>query len=239
MQTQLIEDLLDMSRITSGKLRLDMQPIQPVSFIEAALETVKPAADAKGIRLETFLDPAAGPISGDPGRLQQVIWNLLSNAIKFTPKNGKVQIVLERVNSHIEISVADTGVGIKPEFMPHLFERFRQGDASTTRKYGGLGLGLSIVKNLVELHGGTVGVKSAGEGQGTTVTVHLPLTGSPHERLGERLHPKTPRAAPRDHCRGNWLGSRSWSSTITPTRGALQAGARGLRGGSDDRRHGR
>ena len=176
VQTQLIEDLLDMSRITSGKLRLDIQPLQPVSFIEAAVETVRPAADAKGIRLETLLDPAAGPISGDPGRLQQVIWNLLSNAIKFTPKDGKVQILLERVNSHIEISVADTGVGIKPEFIPHLFERFRQGDASTTRKYGGLGLGLSIVKSLVELHGGTVAVKSPGEGQGTTVTVHLPLT---------------------------------------------------------------
>ena len=143
-----------------------------------------------------MLDPAAGPISGDPGRLQQVVWNLLSNAIKFTPKDGKVQILLERVNSHIEISVADTGVGIKPEFIPHLFERFRQGDASTTRKYGGLGLGLSIVKSLVELHGGTVRVKSPGEGQGTTVTVHLPLT-VVHRRAdtGERLHPNTPSAS--------------------------------------------
>src|SRR4029079_18102129 len=150
--------------------------VQPGSVIEAAVETVRPAADAKGIRLETFLDPAAGPISGDPGRLQQIVWNLLSNAIKFTPKEGKVQILLERVNSHIELSIADTGVGIRPEFIPHLFERFRQGDASTTRKYGGLGLGLSIVKRLVELHGGTVVVKSPGEGQGTTVTVQLPLT---------------------------------------------------------------
>jgi signal transduction histidine kinase/ActR/RegA family two-component response regulator len=192
MQTQLIEDLLDMSRITSGKLRLDVQPLQPVSFIEAAIETVTPGADAKGIRLERLLDPAAGPISGDPGRLQQVVWNLLSNAIKFTPKNGKVQILLERVNSHIEISVADTGVGIRPEFIPHLFERFRQGDASTTRKYGGLGLGLSIVKNLVELHGGTVRVKSAGQDQGTTVTVHLPLTAVHRSSSTEvRLHPKS------------------------------------------------
>ena len=174
-QTRLIEDLLDMSRITSGKLRLDVQPLQPVSFIEAAVETVKPAADAKGIRLETFLNPSAGPISGDPSRLQQVIWNLLSNAIKFTPKDGKVQILLERVNSYIEINVSDTGVGIRPEFIPHLFERFRQGDASTTRRYGGLGLGLSIVKSLVELHGGTIAVKSPGEGRGTTVTVKLPL----------------------------------------------------------------
>jgi PAS domain S-box-containing protein len=193
VQTQLIDDLLDMSRITSGKLRLDVQPLQPVSFIEAAVETVRPAADAKGISLERVLDPAAGPISGDPGRLQQVVWNLLSNAIKFTPRNGKVQILLERVNSHIEISVADTGVGIRPEFIPHLFERFRQGDASTTRNFGGLGLGLSIVKSLVELHGGTVSVRSAGHGQGTTVTVHLPLPVVHRSQdTGDRLHPKSP-----------------------------------------------
>jgi PAS domain S-box-containing protein len=196
VQTQLIEDLLDMSRITSGKLRLDIQPLQPVGFIEAAVETMRHAAEAKGIRLEQFLDPLAGPISGDPGRLQQVVWNLLSNAIKFTPKGGKVQILLERVSSHIEISVADTGAGIRAEIVPHLFERFRQGDASTTRNYGGLGLGLSIVKSLVELHGGTVRVKSPGEGQGATVTVHLPLT-VVHRSVyaGERLHPKAPEAA--------------------------------------------
>lgn len=194
-QTQLIEDLLDMSRITSGKLRLDIQPVPPVSFIEAAVETVRPAADAKGIRIEKFLDPSAGPISGDPNRLQQVVWNLLSNAIKFTPKDGKVQILVERVKSHIEISVADTGVGISPEFIPHLFERFRQGDASTTRKYGGLGLGLSIVKSLVELHGGTVWVKSPGEGRGTTITVALPLTVAHRPAdASERLHPTSPRA---------------------------------------------
>ncbi len=129
LQTQLIEDLLDMSRITSGKVRLDIQPVAPASFIEAAIETVRPAADAKDIRIEKLLDPVAGPISGDPSRLQQVIWNLLSNAIKFTPKGGKVQVVLERVNSHIEIHVADTGIGIKPEFLAHVFERFRQADA--------------------------------------------------------------------------------------------------------------
>jgi PAS domain S-box-containing protein len=192
VQTQLIEDLLDMSRITSGKLRLDVQPLQPIGFVEAAIETVQPSADMKGIRVERFLDPTAGPISGDPGRLQQVVWNLLSNAIKFTPRGGKVQVVLERVNSHIEISVADTGVGIKPEFIPHLFERFRQGDAATTRKYGGLGLGLSIVKSLVELHGGSVWVKSPGDEQGTTVTVHLPLTVVHRAAdLAGRLHPKT------------------------------------------------
>ena len=192
VQTRLIEDLLDMSRVASGKLRLDIQPLAPVSFIEAAVETVTPAAEARGIRLETLLDPDAGPISGDPGRLQQVIWNLLSNAIKFTPKNGKVQIVLARVSSHIEISVADTGIGIRPELIPHVFERFRQADASTTRRHGGLGLGLSIVKSLVELHGGTVSVRSAGEGQGTTVTVNLPLM-VVHRKavVGERVHPAT------------------------------------------------
>ncbi len=191
VQTQLIEDLLDMSRITSGKLRLDIQTISPVSFIEAAIETVKPAADAKGIRLEKILDPAAGPISGDPNRLQQVTWNLLSNAIKFTPRDGKVQVILQRVNSHVEISVADTGSGIAPAFLPNLFERFRQGDASTTREHGGLGLGLAIVKNLVELHGGTVTAHSPGEGLGATVTVVLPLTVVHHQaELGERRHPK-------------------------------------------------
>ena len=196
VQTQLIEDLLDMSRITSGKLRMDVQRIQPVTFVEAAVETVTPAANAKGIGLEPVLDPAAGPISGDPGRLQQVVWNLLSNAIKFTPRGGKVQIILQRINSHIEIKVADTGIGIKPEFIPYLFERFRQGDASTTRKYGGLGLGLSIVKSLVELHGGTVSVASEGEGKGTTVTVALPVT-AVHRPADDtaRAHPKTHVAA--------------------------------------------
>ena len=175
VQTQLIEDLLDMSRITSGKVRLDVQPVLPASFIEAAVETVRPAAEAKGIRLGTMLDPSAGPVSGDPGRLQQVIWNLVNNAIKFTPSNGRVQVVLERVDSHIEISVADTGVGIEPQFLDHVFERFRQADASSTRHFGGLGLGLSIVRHLVELHGGTVRAHSAGIGKGSTFTVHLPL----------------------------------------------------------------
>jgi PAS domain S-box-containing protein len=193
MQTRLIEDLLDMSRIASGKVRLDIQPVAPVAVIEAAIETVRPAADAKGIRLDKLLDPAAGPISGDPARLQQVVWNLLSNAIKFTPKEGKVQVVLERVNSHVEISVADSGIGIKPEFLAHVFERFRQADASTTRTHGGLGLGLSIVKNLVELHGGTVHAHSEGEGRGATFAVHLPLAimylGA---NGGSRVHPQTP-----------------------------------------------
>jgi PAS domain S-box-containing protein len=175
IQTQLIEDLLDMSRITSGKLRLDIQQLHPAVFIDAAVETVYPAAHAKGISLEKVIDAEAGPIFGDPDRLQQVLWNLLSNAIKFTPQDGRVHILLERVDSHVELTVADTGVGITPEFIPHLFERFRQGDASTTKAYGGLGLGLSIVKNLVELHGGSVEVESPGQGRGTTVTVTFPL----------------------------------------------------------------
>jgi PAS domain S-box-containing protein len=174
-QTQLIDDLLDMSRITSGKLRLNIQSISPVPVIEAALDTVQPAADAKGIRIDGVLDPSAGPIAADPGRFQQVVWNLLSNAIKFTPPGGTIQVRLARVNPHVELRVADTGIGVRPEFLPFLFDRFRQGDPSTTRSYGGLGLGLSIVKSIVELHGGSVSADSPGEGLGMTVTVRLPL----------------------------------------------------------------
>jgi PAS domain S-box-containing protein len=176
LQAQLIDDLLDMSRITSGKLRLDLQRLHPASVVEAAVETARTAADAKGVRLETFVDPSAGPISADPGRLQQVMSNLLSNAVTFTPRGGTVQVGLKRVHSQVQLSVADTGCGVKPEFLPHLFERFRQGDNTTTRRHSGLGLGLSIVKSLVELHGGTVAAASPGENQGSTITVHLPLT---------------------------------------------------------------
>ena len=160
VQTQLIEDLLDLSRILSGKIRLDVQWADLASVIDAAVESVRPAAIAKGITLRTILDPHAGPVSGDPTRLQRILWNLLSNAIKFTPKGGKVDALLERVNSHLEITIHDSGIGIKPEFLPVIFERFRQADASTTRSHGGLGLGLAIVKHLVELHGGTIRVKS-------------------------------------------------------------------------------
>jgi PAS domain S-box-containing protein len=196
-QTRLIEDLLDMSRIASGKLRLDVQQVNPISIIEAALETVKPAADAKSIRVEKILDPDAGPISGDSNRLQQVMWNLLSNAIKFTPKQGKVQIVLQRIDSSIEISVTDTGIGLAPEFIKYAFERFRQADSSTTRQQGGLGLGLSIVKHLVELHGGTVRADSAGKGKGATFTVNLPMAAVYRKTLKqERLHSKIRPAAP-------------------------------------------
>jgi signal transduction histidine kinase/ActR/RegA family two-component response regulator len=187
-QTKLIEDLLDMSRIVSGKIRLDVQHVELASVINASVDLLKPSADAKEIRLHRVLDPLASPVSGDPNRLQQVVSNLLSNAIKFTPKGGKVEILLERVNSHVEVTVTDTGQGIAPDFLPHVFDRFRQADASTTRKYGGLGLGLSIVKQLVELHGGTVGAKSAGEGEGATFTVKLPLAIT-RRQLKDREHP--------------------------------------------------
>jgi signal transduction histidine kinase/ActR/RegA family two-component response regulator len=174
-QAQLIEDLLDMNRIASGKVHLETRPVAPAAFIEAAIETVRPAAEAKGIRLEKRLDAAAGAVSGDPGRLQQVLWNLLSNAIKFTPRDGKVDVVLERAQTHIEISVTDTGIGIKPDHFESIFARFRQAETSLTREHGGLGLGLAIVKQLVQLHGGTVRVASAGAGQGATFVVRLPL----------------------------------------------------------------
>jgi len=198
IQTQLIDDLLDMSRIISGKIRLDVQPADPIAFIDAAIQAVTPAAQAKGVRLEEMLDPKAGPLSGDPSRLQQVIWNLLSNAIKFTPKGGKVQVLLERVSSHIEISVADDGIGMEPEFLPHVFERFRQADATSTRKFGGLGLGLSIVKQLVELHGGTVRVKSLGLDRGTTFIVALPLTAARRYHRRQRARGAVARGAGRN-----------------------------------------
>jgi signal transduction histidine kinase len=174
-QSQLIEDLLDFSRIISGKLRLDVGRVELASVIEAALDVVRPAADARAIRLQAILDPKAGPVSGDASRLQQVVWNLLSNAIKFTPKGGRVQVRLERVNSHVEMTVSDSGQGIDAEFLPQVFERFRQADTSTTRRHGGLGLGLAITRHLVELHGGTITAESRGEGQGATFTVRLPL----------------------------------------------------------------
>jgi signal transduction histidine kinase/CheY-like chemotaxis protein len=175
VQAQIIEDLLDMSRIVSGKVRLDAKTIDMVQVVEAAIATVRPAAEAKGIRIQSLLDPKAGPVLGDSGRLQQVVWNLLTNAIKFTPKGGRVQVVMERVNSHLELRISDTGQGIRPEFLAHVFDRFRQADAATTRRHAGLGLGLSIVKHLVELHGGFVTAVSPGEGQGATFVVTLPV----------------------------------------------------------------
>jgi signal transduction histidine kinase/ActR/RegA family two-component response regulator len=191
-QNQLIEDILDVSRIVTGKLRLDVRAVDLPNVIMTAIDAVRPAAEAKNIRLQTLLDPQAGPISGDPDRLQQVVWNLLSNAVKFTPKQGRVQVRLERVNSHIEIVISDTGKGIEPEFLPYVFDRFRQSDGSMTRRHGGLGLGLAIVRQLVELHGGSVQVESSGEGQGATFTISLPLLPMRREQASDvpRVHPK-------------------------------------------------
>ena len=190
LQTKLIEDLLDMSRIISGKIRLDVQRVDVLNVINAAIESVKPTAGAKSIRLGSVLDPLAGPISGDPGRLQQIVWNLLTNAVKFTPKGGRVHIVLERVNSHLEISVTDTGRGIAPDFLPYVFDRFRQADASTSREERGLGIGLAIVKNLVELHGGSVRAKSPGLNKGSCFTVALPMVSANIDVDPNRTHPR-------------------------------------------------
>jgi PAS domain S-box-containing protein len=175
-QKEIIEDLLDISRIITGKLRLDIRSVEINSVIEAGVEGLRPAADARNIHLQTTIDPRIGPISADPDRLQQIIWNLLSNAIKFTPQGGRVEVRLQSVDSHVEIIISDTGQGIEPELLLHVFDRFRQSDSSTTRRHGGLGLGLSIVRQLVELHGGTVTAESPGAGAGTTFKVILPVT---------------------------------------------------------------
>jgi signal transduction histidine kinase len=173
-QAQLVDDLLDMSRIVSGKVRLEIRAVDLAEVIEAAVATVRPAAEAREIRLRVDVDHRAGPVSGDPNRLQQVVWNLLSNAIKFTGRGGLVTVQLTPVGSQVEVVVSDSGKGIAPEFLPHVFERFRQEDSSTTRRHGGLGLGLAIVRQLVELHGGTVRAESAGLDLGATFTVSLP-----------------------------------------------------------------
>ena len=175
-QNRLVSDLLDVSRIITGKLRLNVSLVKPVHFIEAALEAARPAADAKEIYLQTVIDENVALISGDADRLQQIVWNLISNAIRFTPRGGRVQVRLEQVNTNVKIIVSDNGSGIKPEFLPFIFDRFSQQDTSITRKIGGLGMGLAIVRHLVELHGGEVEVESAGEGKGATFTINLPLT---------------------------------------------------------------
>jgi signal transduction histidine kinase/CheY-like chemotaxis protein len=174
IQSQLINEILDVSRIVAGKMRLDVRPEDLVKVTEAAIQTVTPAAVAKGVRLQSVVGGMAAPVSGDADRLQQVVWNLLSNAIKFTPKGGRVQIRVESVNSQIELTVADTGRGIRADMLPHVFERFRQGEGTTARAHGGLGLGLAIVRHVVELHGGTVEAQSAGENEGATFIVRLP-----------------------------------------------------------------
>lgn len=200
-QAQLIDDLLDVSRIVAGKLRLDVRPIDPSGVIDAAVEAVRPAAEAKGVQVQKILDSSAISVPGDPVRLQQVIWNLLSNAIKFTPRGGRVQVRLERANSHIEIIVSDTGQGIAPDFLPHVFDRFRQADQKANRKYGGMGLGLAIVRHLVEIHGGNVHAMSEGEGKGATFTVMLPITPLYQvDTTGSRVHPTAKELLPSSDC---------------------------------------
>jgi PAS domain S-box-containing protein len=200
-QAQLIDELLDTSRIVNGKLRLDLRAIDLGGVIDAAVESLRPAADAKRILLTKLLDPAAGPIYADPNRLQQVLWNLLSNAVKFTPPGGRVQVLLQRVNFHLEITVADTGPGVDREFLPRLFDRFSQAETSTTRHHGGLGLGLAIVKAIVELHGGTVAASSPGAGHGSTFVVSLPVaitTPRGPDAVHPRAEPPTAAAAAAD-----------------------------------------
>jgi PAS domain S-box-containing protein len=189
--TQMVEDILDVSRIVAGKMRLNVQPVELPLVLHEAVETMTPAAEAKHIRIRSVIDPHVGPISGDPDRLRQVIWNLLSNGIKFTPKNGQIQVRLERINSSVEIVVSDTGIGIPSHFLPYIFERFRQGEGGTTRQHSGLGLGLAIVRNLVELHGGTVSASSNGPDTGATFRVRLPvMIVHPPPRPEQRVHPR-------------------------------------------------
>jgi PAS domain S-box-containing protein len=175
LQSQLIEDLLDISRIESGKVSLDVQRLNLAGIVTAAIETVRPSAESRQIKLTSTFSTVDGVIMGDKNRLQQIVWNLLTNAIKFTPRAGRIHVVIERVNSHVEISVTDSGQGIAPEFLQHVFDRFRQADSSTTRKHGGLGIGLTIAKHLTELHGGNLTVRSPGLGLGATFTINLPL----------------------------------------------------------------
>ena len=204
-QAQLIEDLLDMSRILAGKLALETEPLDVSLVVEAALESIRPAASAKGVRLQPVLD-SGGLVLGDPNRLQQVVWNLLTNAVKFTPKGGRVHVTVQCLESSVEIVVADTGQGITREFLPHVFERFRQAQGGISRAQGGLGLGLSIVRQLVELHGGTVTASSEGEGQGASFTVRLPLSVArrqePAERPGSSARPASLTAASRGELTG-------------------------------------
>jgi PAS domain S-box-containing protein len=201
LQAQLVDDLLDVSRIITGKLRLDVRAVDPASFIESAIESLRPAAEAKEVRIQKVMDTGLLSVAADPARLQQVVWNLLSNAVKFTPKGGRVQVRLERINSHLEIAVSDTGAGISPEFLPFVFERFRQADQQTTRQHSGLGLGLAIVRHLVELHGGTVHAESGGKGQGATFVVKLPIVPVYQKNnQEERVHPAARNTLPFFDC---------------------------------------
>jgi PAS domain S-box-containing protein len=191
--TQIVEDVLDVSRIVSGKLRLNVQPVDLSEVVREAVETMQPAADAKGIRVDVIIDPVGTQVSGDPDRLRQVLWNLCSNAVKFTARGGRVQVRLERVNSHVEVTVADTGIGIPADFLPRLFDRFTQADSGVSRLHGGLGLGLAISRHFVELQGGRISAQSPGPGHGSTFRVELPVRSV--EAHGEdqfRHHPATP-----------------------------------------------
>jgi signal transduction histidine kinase len=174
-QVKIVDDLLEVSRAVSGKLRLNMESVDLRHVLQAALDTVRPASDAKGIEIELRMEPGSGVVSGDADRLQQVFWNLLANAVKFTPNSGRIVVELAESEGHVEVRVIDTGIGIHPEFLPHVFDKFRQADTSRTRLYGGLGLGLAIVRHLVESHGGTVQALSSGDDAGSTFTVRLPV----------------------------------------------------------------
>ena len=208
-QCQLINDLLEVSRIITGKLRLEFVACELDEVIEAAAESIRPTAEAKGVRLQVLLEPHVGPVYGDRERLQQVVWNLLSNGVKFTKKGGVVQVTLQRINSHVEIVVNDTGVGIRSDFLPHVFDRFRQADGSTTRNYGGLGLGLAIVRHLVELHGGTAWAESAGEQQGSRFTVRLPAMNASEQHSPEELkQPAVAAVEAREHRPSSLSGLR-------------------------------
>jgi signal transduction histidine kinase/ActR/RegA family two-component response regulator len=193
-QKQIVEDVLDVSRIITGKLRLEMRPVELRALVQDAVESVRPAAEAKGVYLSTLLAPEVGEVTADPDRLQQVMWNLLSNAVKFTPEGGRVEVELRRAGAHTALRVGDTGQGIEPGFLPHVFDRFRQADMGTTRQHGGLGLGLAIVRHLVELHGGEVSAESAGRGHGSTFTLRLPIRPTP--RVSDGSGPSVFKAAP-------------------------------------------
>jgi PAS domain S-box-containing protein len=202
VQSELIGDLLDMSRIMAGKMRLNVQQITLIEVVDAAIDTIKPAAEAKGVRVQKVMDPTV-IVSGDPGRLQQVFWNLLTNAVKFTPNGGFVRVLMQRVNSHVEVSVIDSGQGMNPSFITHAFERFRQADSGETQKTTGLGLGLSIVKSLVEMHGGSIQAMSEGVGKGSTFLISLPVTVvHPEHTEADRVHPRSAVASSPTEVRG-------------------------------------
>ncbi|MFN2514692.1 MAG: ATP-binding protein [Pyrinomonadaceae bacterium] len=201
-QAQLIEDILDVSRMITGKLRLNNEPVDIASVINAAIDSVQLAVDSKDLQLEVTLDPSARHTVGDSSRLQQVVWNLLANAIKFTPSGGRIEVKVRRAGRNLQIQVSDTGDGISPAFLPFIFDRFRQADGTSTRQHGGLGLGLAIVRHLVELHGGTIKAESAGEAQGATFTVKLPLAPSP-ERARQRRK-VAPTSKPREDSQGQF-----------------------------------